>query len=85
MNIYYKIIFTFDKEGEFKLVPSDWVADVYKISLLDVGRAALLVGRSDWLTTSPVEKVSMKNNVLIITTGNTIYHLKPIVLEEKED
>lgn len=77
----YKIASALDREGNVKILPSDWTEPEYTIYRLQVGRGAILImehqdGRH--LHTSTVEDYNVVNGYISITTKNTVYNLKPV-------
>lgn len=82
-KLVYRIEGATDRNGVEKELPTEWMEQDYNISRLLVGASAFLswVGHSDYygLNTSTVESFEIYNNVVTITTRNTVYYLIPIV------
>lgn len=79
MRTVYEIESATDRQGKSKILPEDWTNELYMPDVIIVGRRAVLgkVKNPDkFLHTSTVESFYLYQNYLVITTMNTVYHLK---------
>lgn len=87
-KVRYKIEESYDRQGNDKAIPTDWINREYFIHHLAIGSGAILMMEENThrhLHTSTVEDITVWENTIRITTRNTVYVLVPEVITDEKN
>lgn len=83
MNLVYKIESASNINGSHKSVPKEWLDGEFLIKNMNIGTSATLIfcnhSEGNVLRTSKVIDIRVWDNLIILTTSNTIYYLQPLI------